>query len=76
MCHHAWLLMLFFVHPLLSLSLSFMVLILLKNTSLFFVLFFGRIGFELSFVLAKQTLYCLNDTSSPFCSGYFGDWVS
>jgi hypothetical protein len=24
-------------------------------------------------VLAKQVLYCLNHTSSPFCSGYFGN---
>jgi hypothetical protein len=24
-------------------------------------------------MLAKQGLYCLNHTCSPFCSGYFGD---
>jgi hypothetical protein len=24
-------------------------------------------------VLAKQMFYCLSHTSSPFCSGYFGD---
>jgi hypothetical protein len=28
------------------------------------------------FTLAKQVLYSLSCTSSPFCSGYFGDWVS
>jgi hypothetical protein len=28
---------------------------------------------ELEFVLTKQALYHLNHTSSPFCSGYFGD---
>jgi hypothetical protein len=26
-------------------------------------------------LFAKQALYCLNHTSSPFCSGYFGDGV-
>jgi hypothetical protein len=24
-------------------------------------------------MFAKQVLYCWNHTSSPFCSGYFGD---
>jgi hypothetical protein len=28
------------------------------------------------FALANQALYCLSHTSSPFCSGYFGDGVS
>jgi hypothetical protein len=28
------------------------------------------------FVLAKQVLYHLSHTSSPFCCGYFGDGVS
>jgi hypothetical protein len=28
------------------------------------------------FALAKQALYCLSHTFSPFCSGYFGDRVS
>jgi hypothetical protein len=28
------------------------------------------------FALAKQALYHLNHTSSPFCCGYFGDRVS
>jgi hypothetical protein len=28
------------------------------------------------FTLAEQALYCLSHTSSPFCSGYFGDGVS
>jgi hypothetical protein len=27
-------------------------------------------------MLAKQTLYCLNHTSTPFFSGYFGDGVA
>jgi hypothetical protein len=34
------------------------------------------VGLEFEFrasTLAKQVLYCLNHTSSPFCSGYFGD---
>jgi hypothetical protein len=26
------------------------------------------------FVFAKQVLYHLSHTSSPFCSGYFGRW--
>jgi hypothetical protein len=31
-------------------------------------------GFQTQvFMLAKQTHYCLNHTSSPFFSGYFGD---
>jgi hypothetical protein len=29
---------------------------------------------ELGFELAEQVLYCLSHTSSPFCSGYFGDY--
>jgi hypothetical protein len=29
-----------------------------------------------SFVLANRTLYLLSHTSSPFCSGYFGDGAS
>jgi hypothetical protein len=38
------------------------------------VLFFGGTGVRThGFTLAKQSLYCLNHTSSPFCSGYFGD---
>jgi hypothetical protein len=28
------------------------------------------------FTLAKQVLYCLSHTPSPFFSGYFGDGVS
>jgi hypothetical protein len=27
------------------------------------------------FALAKQALYCLSHTSSPFCSDYFGDGI-
>jgi hypothetical protein len=41
-----------------------------KNYYLF--LFIGRTGFE----IAKQVLYHLSHTSSPFCSGYFGDGIS
>jgi hypothetical protein len=36
----------------------------------------GRGGSEVlteGFALAKQALYCLSHTSSPFCSDYFGD---
>jgi hypothetical protein len=47
--------------------------ILLANTLSFFC---GRTGvWTQGFVLTKQ-LYCLSHTSSPFCSGYFGDGVS
>jgi hypothetical protein len=38
------------------------------------IFFLAGLGFELkSLALAKQVLYCLRHTSSPFCSGYFGD---
>jgi hypothetical protein len=30
-----------------------------------FFFFFGGMGFELGFTLAKQALYCLSHTSSP-----------
>jgi hypothetical protein len=34
------------------------------------------LAFELrGFVFGKQALYCFSHTSSPFCSGYFGDGV-
>jgi hypothetical protein len=39
----------------------------------FFFSFFVVLGFELSFMLARQVLYCLSYVSNPFCSGYFGD---
>jgi hypothetical protein len=40
----------------------------------FFLFFFYRIGvWTQGYMLVKQTLYCLSHTSSPFCSGYFGD---
>jgi hypothetical protein len=39
--------------------------------------FFGGIGvWTQGFALAKQALYYLSHTFSPFCSGYFGDGVS
>jgi hypothetical protein len=42
---------------------------------LVFVLFcLVVLGFEL-FTLARQVLYCLSHTSSPFPSGYCGDGV-
>jgi hypothetical protein len=41
-----------------------------------FCLLLVLLGFELSFMLAKQELYSLSQASSPFCSGYFGDRVS
>jgi hypothetical protein len=42
---------------------------------LFFSFFFLLVGlgFELG---SKQALYRLSHTSSPFCSGYFGDGLS
>jgi hypothetical protein len=43
---------------------------------LFLFMCFGgaRVGTQ-GFTLAKQELYLLSHTSSPFCSGYFGDGV-
>jgi hypothetical protein len=38
--------------------------------------FFGATGvWTQDFMLAKKVLYLLRHTSSPFCSGYFGDGV-
>jgi hypothetical protein len=41
------------------------------------VVWFGLVGLEFElkqgFALTKQALYHLSHTSSPFCSGYFGD---
>jgi hypothetical protein len=40
--------------------------------------FFSFCGTEVwiqGFVLAKQALNCLSHSSSPFCSGYFGNGV-
>jgi hypothetical protein len=37
-----------------------------------FFLFLVGLGFELR-LLAKQLIYHLSHTSSPFCSGYFGE---
>jgi hypothetical protein len=42
---------------------------------IFFFFFWWDWGWN--FMFAKQVLYCLSDTSSPFCSGYFfGDGFS
>jgi hypothetical protein len=46
-----------------------------KSTLFFFFFFYGTGVWTQSFMLAKQALYCLSHTSSPFCSGYFGDGV-
>jgi hypothetical protein len=43
---------------------------------LFFLIFGGSGVWTQGFTLAKQVLYCLSHTSSPFCFGYFGDGVS
>jgi hypothetical protein len=40
---------------------------------LFFFFFLVGLGFELR-ALQLQSRRCLNHTSSPFCSGYFGGW--
>jgi hypothetical protein len=49
----------------------------LSNTVLFFGWGGGGDNVQTQdFALAKQVLYCLSPTSSPFCSGYFGDGVS
>jgi hypothetical protein len=39
----------------------------------FFFLLDGNGIWTQRFMQAKHALYCLNHTSSPFCSGYFGD---
>jgi hypothetical protein len=44
-----------------------------RGIALFYFFFFLFLG--LGFALAKQVLYHLSHTSSPFCSGYFGDKV-
>jgi hypothetical protein len=46
-----------------------------KHVFFVWVFFFFLVGleFELSFTLAKQVLYGLIHTSSPFCSAYFKD---
>jgi hypothetical protein len=45
-----------------------------KGVESFIIFFVGvGLGFELSFIFAKQVLYYLSHTSSPFFSGYFGD---
>jgi hypothetical protein len=48
-----------------------------QNNSSFFCCFFGETGvWTQDFALAKQVLYCLSHSSSPFCSVYFRDEVS
>jgi hypothetical protein len=39
----------------------------------FFLVLVGLGFFDQGFVLAKQALYHLSNTSSPFCFGYSGD---
>jgi hypothetical protein len=46
-----------------------------KPSTIFFIFFVVGPGLEFRTLLAKQVLYCLNHTSSPFHSGYFGDRV-
>jgi hypothetical protein len=41
-----------------------------------FFFFYGTGTWTQCFVLAKQALYHLSWTSSPFCYGYFGDGLS
>jgi hypothetical protein len=43
------------------------------RTISFFFFFDGTRVWTQGFVLAKQMLYCLSHSSSPFFSGYFGD---
>jgi hypothetical protein len=38
-----------------------------------FLCFGGTGVYTQGFALAKQVLYCLSHTFSPFCSGYFGE---
>jgi hypothetical protein len=42
---------------------------------IYFFSFLGGLRLTQDFVLAKQVLYHLIHSSSPFCSGYFGDRV-
>jgi hypothetical protein len=50
----------------------------MRSVQLLFVFLFSLVGlgFEVRALLAKQALYCLSNTSSPFCCSYFGDGVS
>jgi hypothetical protein len=41
-----------------------------------FFFFFFLVGLGFGLRPAKQVFYCLSHTSSPFCSGYFGDGVT
>jgi hypothetical protein len=55
--------------------------IMFKDSTYLFVkrqsIFLVGLGFDFkSFELAKQALYHLSYTSSPFCSGYFEDGIS
>jgi hypothetical protein len=44
-------------------------------SGVFFFFFVVALGLIEGFALAKQVLYHLSHTSSPFCSSYFGDGV-
>jgi hypothetical protein len=48
---------------------------MLENTYAVWVWFDGSGVWTRGFALAKQVLYHLSHTSSPFCSDYFGDGV-
>jgi hypothetical protein len=50
-----------------------LIIFLKHRRAVLIYLFFGRTGvWTQVFVLSKQALYCLNHTSSLFCSAYFG----
>jgi hypothetical protein len=47
-----------------------------KNSSILYFFFFCSSGdCTQGFILARQAFYCLSRSTSPFCTGYFGDKV-
>jgi hypothetical protein len=52
------------------------IFIYLRSLESLFFIFCEGLNAGLAKCLAKQVLYHLSHTSSPFCSGYFGDGVS
>jgi hypothetical protein len=63
-------------HIIREIILALKVILLIGIYLFFFLSFLVGLGFDLSFELAKQALYCLSHTCSPFRSDYFGDEVS
>jgi hypothetical protein len=58
-------------------GLEFLCFLLFSLSPLCFAIHFGGVRvWTQSFTFAKQAFYCLNQTSTPFLSGYFGDGIS